>query len=181
MEVKKTKINGLFILQPRIFQDERGTFFESFNLNKFQEIVGSKVDFVQDNESVSKKGVLRGLHFQNPPMAQGKLVHVTHGSVIDVAVDIRKDSETYGQWHAELLSAENNLQFWIPEGFAHGFIALEENTKFAYKCTNYYSPKDERCIIWNDPKLAISWSDTEKIISLKDEQGENFDSFTSPF
>lgn len=181
MEVKTTKINGLVILQPRIFQDERGSFFESFNLKKFQDILGSKVDFVQDNESVSYKGVLRGLHFQDPPMAQGKLVRVTQGSVLDVAVDIRKNSETYGQWHAEVLSAENNVQFWIPEGFAHGFMALEENTKFAYKCTNYYSPKDERCIIWNDTKLAISWSDNEKIISLKDEQGENFDSFTSPF
>jgi len=181
MEVKTTPIKGLLILQPRLFNDERGSFFESFNMHKFQEIIDDKINFVQDNESSSAKGVLRGLHFQSPPMMQGKLVRVTQGAVLDVSVDIRSASATYGKWFSIVLSAENNTQFWIPPGFAHGFLALEDNSKFLYKCTSYYSPKDEGTIAWDDKDLAISWGNEKKIISIRDQQGENFNKFTSLF
>ncbi len=181
MEIRETKIEGLVIIQPRIFEDERGLFFESFNHSKLEEFLGKDVNFVQDNESVSKKDVVRGLHFQEPPFAQGKLVHVTHGSVMDVAVDLRKNSSTYGQWHSELLSAENHTLFWIPEGFAHGFVALEENTTFLYKCTNYYHPSSERTILWNDENLFIDWGTNSPIVSSKDMNGEKFANFVSSF
>lgn len=187
MEINKTPIEGLLVLKPRLFKDDRGVFFESFNQQKFEEYIGKKVNFVQDNESVSKKHVLRGLHFQSPPMAQGKLVRVAAGSVIDVAVDLRKKSATFGQWHAEHLSAENNSMFWIPEGFAHGFLSLEENTKFLYKCTNYYAPQTENTIRWDDEDLAINWLRNEKInkselnISEKDQLGIEISKFVSPF
>jgi len=181
MEIRETKIEGLLVIQPRIFKDDRGLFFESFNQLKFEKHLGQEITFVQDNESVSKKNVVRGLHFQSPPHAQGKLVHVAQGSVLDVAVDLRKGSLTYGQWHSELLSSENHTLFWIPEGFAHGFVSLEENTTFIYKCTNYYNPESERTICWNDELLSIDWGIFSPIISSKDKEGEKFANFATPY
>lgn len=161
MNVIETKIKDLLIFEPRIFSDDRGWFMESFNQKKFEQALqerGLEVpQFVQDNHSFSKKGVLRGLHYQLNPHAQGKLVRVVQGHAWDVAVDIRKDSDTFGQWVGVELSGENHKQFWIPAGFAHGFIALEDNTQFLYKTTNYYSKECERSIIWNDSDIAIEW------------------------
>lgn len=181
MEIREGKIKGLLIIEPRVFEDNRGYFFETFQKEKFNNAVGKVVHFVQDNESKSQKGVLRGLHFQKPPYAQGKLVRVIKGSVLDVAVDLRKDSSTYGEHQSVLLSAENKVQFYIPEGFAHGFITLEENTIFSYKCTNYYHPKAEDCILWNDDFLNIDWSYNNPILSEKDKLGKKFSNFISPF
>jgi len=181
MEITKTAIDGLLIFKPRTFKDNRGVFFESFNQKVFDEATNGEHVFVQDNQSFSSKGVLRGLHFQNPPYAQGKLVRVIQGGVIDVAVDIRKDSKTYGEYYAIELTAENNLQFWIPPGFAHGFFAKENNTIFSYKCTNYYSPESEGTIKWNDNDLGIDWQGIPTLISEKDEIGEEFRNFTSRF
>jgi dTDP-4-dehydrorhamnose 3,5-epimerase len=179
MQISKFEIEGLLLIEPRLFQDERGLFFESYNAIKYAEILGEAANFVQDNISVSKKNVLRGLHFQEPPFSQGKLVTVLQGKVLDVAVDIRENSKTYGQHQAVELSAENKHQFWIPPGFAHGFIALEENTLFSYKCTNFYSPEHEKTIKWNDPILAINWGDVfNPIISEKDQVGQSFIEFT---
>ncbi|MCH2223316.1 MAG: dTDP-4-dehydrorhamnose 3,5-epimerase [Crocinitomicaceae bacterium] len=181
MKVERTSIEGLLILVPRVFSDDRGSFFESFNQGLFNEFIGEQIEFVQDNQSISSKNVLRGLHFQNPPYAQGKLVRVIKGSVIDVAVDIRKDSATYGQHVAVELSEKNNKQFWIPPGFAHGFLALEDDTIFAYKCTNNYSPSSEGCLLWNDSDIKIDWNIDNPIVSLKDEEGEEFCNFVSQF
>lgn len=181
MEVTKTDIEGLLIFKPRKFEDDRGYFFESFNLKEFQDQVGENVSFVQDNESVSKKGVVRGLHFQKPPMAQGKLVRVGRGKIVDYAVDIRKNSSTYGKVFSIELSEENALMLWIPEGFAHGFVALENNTQLLYKCTNYYAPESEATILWNDESLAIDWKCTDFIVSSKDKEGQKMCNFTSPF
>lgn len=181
MNIIKPEIEGLLIITPRVFEDDRGTFMESFNKGKFDEAVGREVSFVQDNQSVSKKGVLRGLHFQKPPFAQGKLVRVIKGSVIDIAVDIRKNSPTYGDYVAVELTAENNEQFWIPEGFAHGFVALEDETTFLYKCTNYYAPQCEGTLLWNDPSLNIDWGISDPIISEKDAIGQEFNNFVSDF
>lgn len=181
MNIIKPEIEGLLIITPRVFEDDRGTFLESFNKEKFDEAVGREVNFVQDNQSVSKKGVLRGLHFQKPPFAQGKLVRVIKGSVIDIAVDIRKNSPTYGDYVAVELTAENNEQFWIPEGFAHGFVALEDETTFLYKCTNYYAPQCEGTLLWNDPSLNIDWGISDPIISEKDAIGQEFNNFVSDF
>lgn len=181
MNITKGKIDGLLIMEVRKFHDERGYFFESFNLQKFQEAVQSLVNFVQDNISVSRKNVLRGMHFQSPPHSQGKLVSVLKGSVLDVVVDLRKDSPTYGQHESVLLSAENGLQFWIPEGFAHGFLALEEDTVFSYKCTRFYHPQSEQSLQWNDPQLNIDWGVENPIISAKDADNELFSIFVSPF
>ncbi|MFZ9028834.1 MAG: dTDP-4-dehydrorhamnose 3,5-epimerase [Crocinitomicaceae bacterium] len=181
MNIIKPEIEGLLILTPRVFGDERGTFMESFNQQKFDEAVGRKVNFVQDNQSISKKGVLRGLHFQSPPFAQGKLVRVIKGAVIDIAVDIRKNSPTYGDYVAVELTAENNEQFWIPEGFAHGFVALKDETTFLYKCTNYYAPQSEGTLLWNDPTLNIDWGISDPIISEKDAIGQEFSNFVSDF
>lgn len=181
MKVEKLEIEGLFVIEPRVFGDERGAFFESFNKEKFDEVTGTNFDFVQDNQSLSQKGVLRGLHFQKPPFDQGKLVRVIRGSVLDVAVDIRKDSPTFGKHHTVLLSGKNNKQFWIPPGFAHGFLALEDDTIFAYKCTNYYAPKSEGCIMWNDSILNIDWNVENPIVSEKDQEGEDFSTFVSDF
>lgn len=181
MNIIKPEIEGLLIITPKVFKDDRGEFMESFNKQKFDEAVGREVNFVQDNQSVSKKGVLRGLHFQTPPFAQGKLVRVTKGAVIDIAVDIRKDSPTYGDYVAVELSAQNNEQFWIPEGFAHGFVALEDETTFLYKCTNYYAPQCEGTILWNDPTLNIDWGIDNPIISEKDAVGQEFSNFVSDF
>ncbi len=139
MKVTETNLQGSFIIEPNVFKDKRGYFFESFNHQKFEDLTGIKINFVQDNESMSQKGVLRGLHFQRPPFAQGKLVRVMQGSVLDVAVDIRKSSPTYGEWVAVELTQHNKWMYWIPPGFAHGFVALEDNTVFFYKCTNVYN------------------------------------------
>lgn len=181
MEIIETPIEGLLVFKPRTFKDDRGAFFESFNQLKFDELTKGEFQFVQDNQSISKKGVLRGLHFQNPPYAQGKLVRVIKGRVIDVAVDIRKDSKTYGEYFSIELSEENNTQFWIPPGFAHGFFALEDDTIFSYKCTNYYSPESEGTLKWNDIDLNIDWNGVPIMISEKDEIGEEFRSFASRF
>lgn len=161
MNVIETKIKDLLIFEPRVFADDRGWFMESFNQQVFEKALADRgldiPQFVQDNHSFSKKGVLRGLHYQLNPHAQGKLVRVVQGRAWDVAVDIRKDSETFGQWVGVELSGENHKQFWIPAGFAHGFIALEDNTQFLYKTTDYYSKECERSIVWNDPTIAIEW------------------------
>lgn len=157
MKVIETKIPGLLIIEPRVFGDERGFFFESYNEKVFNEATGVSPRFVQDNHSKSVKGVLRGLHYQLPPKAQGKLVRVVQGEVFDVAVDIRKDSPTYGQWVGEILSADNKKQLWIPPGFAHGFLTLSDTAEFLYKTTDYWSPEHERAIIWNDETLNIEW------------------------
>lgn len=181
MNIKTFELEGLLLIEPKIFEDDRGFFFESFNKAKYKEILGENIDLVQDNISVSKKNVLRGLHFQSPPFAQGKLVTVIKGRVLDVAVDLRKDSITYGQSQSIELSAENKFQFWIPPGFAHGFLALEDDTIFSYKCSNYYSPKHENTILWNDPNLGIDWKVNNPIISEKDKYGEEFSTFVSPY
>lgn len=157
MKVIETKIPGLLIIEPKVFGDERGFFFESYNEKVFNEATGVSPRFVQDNHSKSVKGVLRGLHYQLPPKAQGKLVRVVQGEVFDVAVDIRKGSPTYGKWVGEVLSAENKKQLWIPPGFAHGFLTLSDTAEFLYKTTDYWSPEHERAILWNDATLNIDW------------------------
>jgi len=167
MDIIKTEIEGLLILKPRVFEDKRGYFFESFRLDLIRE-AGISLDFVQDNESKSQKGVLRGLHFQNPPYEQGKLVRVVTGAVLDVAVDIRSKSETYGKWFSHMLSGTNKSMMWIPPGFAHGFLTLEDDTIFQYRCTNYYDKKSEGSIRWDDPDLKIDWKYSDPVISEKD-------------
>ncbi|MBR3488605.1 MAG: dTDP-4-dehydrorhamnose 3,5-epimerase [Bacteroidales bacterium] len=157
MEVIKTAIEGVFIIEPRVFGDARGYFFESFNAREFAQATGIDVTFVQDNESMSHYGVLRGLHYQHPPYAQSKLVRVVEGSVLDVAVDIRKGSPTYGQYVAVELSAENHHQFYMPKGIAHGFSVLSEKVIFQYKCDEFYAPQSEGAIAWDDPDLNIDW------------------------
>lgn len=181
MTCERTAIEGLLILKPKRFEDPRGYFFESFNQKTFAELVGSEYHFVQDNESKSQKNVLRGLHFQAPPFAQGKLVRVIKGRVLDVAVDIRKDSKTFGQHVALELSESNGLIFWIPPGFAHGFLTLEEDTIFSYKCTDYYAPAHEGAIMWNDASLQINWQEQDVLVSEKDKHAEQFTTFNSPF
>lgn len=176
MKVTPTAIPDVLIIEPKVFGDDRGFFFESFNLNTFREITGLDVNFVQDNHSKSAKNVLRGLHYQIQ-QPQGKLVRVVQGEVFDVAVDLRKSSKTFGQWIGIHLSAENKKQFWIPVGFAHGFVVLSETAEFLYKTTDYYAPQFERCISWNDPKLAISWPlSGEPLLSAKDANGAAFES-----
>ena len=159
MHVEKTAIDGVLVLQPKVFGDARGFFLESFNQAAFDAAVGGHVDFVQDNHSRSARGVLRGLHFQKAPKAQGKLVRVTSGAVFDVAVDIRRDSPTFGRWAGVELSGENHRQLWIPPGLAHGFLVLTETADFLYKTTEFYSPADEGAVRWDDPDLAIAWPD----------------------
>jgi len=182
MEIISCEIPGLLVLIPRVFEDDRGSFYETFNKKKFCDVTGlSEIEFFQDNESISKLGVVRGLHFQAPPFAQGKLVRVTKGKALDVAVDIRKGSPTYGNNFSIELSEENKKMFWIPPGFAHGFAALEENTIFNYKCTNYYHPDSERSIKWNDIDLNIDWKVNQPIISEKDDLGQDFTTFASDF
>lgn len=175
MNVIETKIKGLLILEPKVFGDTRGWFMESFNQKAFEQALSERglevPNFVQDNHSYSQKGVLRGLHYQLNPHAQGKLVRVVQGRAWDVAVDIRENSPTFGQWVGIELTGENHKQFWIPEGFAHGFVALENNTQFLYKTTNYYNKESEGAIVWNDPTIAIEWplSDiVEVLVSDKD-------------
>jgi len=169
------------MLEPQLFGDERGYFFESFNLAEFEKSIGKSFQFVQDNQSLSNKNVVRGLHFQAPPFDQGKLVLVVQGSVLDVVVDIRIDSKTYGHHFSILLTAENKKQFWIPPGFAHGFATLEDQTIFQYKCTNYYQPSSEDCVLWNDETLKIDWQVENPIVSEKDQKGKSWQEFSTPF
>ena len=171
MEIIKTPIEGVLIIEPRLFKDERGYFFESFNQKEFENKI-CKTTFVQDNESKSSYGVIRGLHFQRPPFAQSILVRVVKGTVLDVAVDIRKGSPTFGQHVAVELTEENHRQFFIPKGFAHGFSVLSEEVIFQYKCDNFYSPQCEGAIAWDDPDLGIDWKITVDniILSEKDKQ-----------
>ncbi|NMB37689.1 MAG: dTDP-4-dehydrorhamnose 3,5-epimerase [Bacteroidales bacterium] len=182
MNYIKTAIEGLVIIEPKVFYDHRGYFFESFSLREFEKNV-QKINFVQDNESFSaKRGVLRALHFQKGDAAQAKLVRVVQGSVLDVAVDIRPESPTYGKYVSVELSAENKRMFFLPRGFAHGYLVLEDNTIFQYKCDNYYAPEMEGSYIWNDPILAIDWGiDPEEVIlSAKDAVAPAFPSFAEP-
>ena len=172
MKVTDTKIPDVKVLEPTVFEDERGFFFESFNHKKFEEAIGRSVTFVQTNHSKSSKEVLRGLHYQLPPHAQGKFVRVVQDEVFDVAVDIRKSSPTFGQWVAEVLSAENKKQLWIPEGFAHGFLTLSETAEILYKTTGYFAPAFERCITWEDPAIGIMWpQEIRSQLSEKDQAG----------
>lgn len=180
MEIIKTQIKDLLIIKPDVFYDERGYFFESYNKERLAQY-GLNMNFVQDNESKSMKGVLRGLHFQRPPFAQGKLVRVVKGAVMDVAVDIRKGSPTYGKWESVVLTEENKLMFWIPEGFAHGFVCLEDNSVFTYKCTNVYNKASEGSLRWDDPELNIQWNIDAPILSEKDKISPLLKEFTSPF
>jgi dTDP-4-dehydrorhamnose 3,5-epimerase len=170
MNVITTPLEGLLVLEPRVFGDDRGFFFESYNARRFSELTGVTTEFVQDNHSRSSKGVLRGLHYQIQ-QAQGKLVRATAGSVFDVAVDIRKSSPTFGQWFGLELSAENKLQMWIPAGFAHGFVVTSESAEFLYKTTDYWAPEHERAILWNDPAIGIQWPvlDAAPLLSGKDQ------------
>ncbi len=181
MNIKPCKIEGLWIIEPRVFGDERGYFFESFRMDLFRKTTGFQGDFVQDNESLSSKGVLRGLHFQMPPMAQAKLVRVVQGAVLDVVVDIRKSSPTYGQFEIVKLDAQSKNIFFVPEGFAHGFQTLEDNTIFQYKCSNYYSKEHEMGLQWNDPTLNIPWIPDNYIISEKDHHQSAFENFETVF
>lgn len=181
MQVVKTNIADVFILEPQVFADDRGYFFESFSQQKFEKLTGKSVNFVQDNESLSQQGVLRGLHFQIPPYAQDKLVRVVKGAVLDVAVDIRKNSPSYGQHVVCELSEENKRQLFVPAGFAHGFLTLQDNTIFSYKCSNYYAPASEGCIAWNDKQLNIDWGVKNPVLSNKDKLGISFELFNSPF
>lgn len=167
MEIISTEIRDLLIIKPDVFADDRGYFFESYNKEKFAE-KGIVTSFVQDNESKSKKGVLRGLHYQRKPFSQGKLVRVIQGAVLDVAVDIRIGSPTFGNWASIELTGENKLMYWIPEGFAHGFLTLKDDTIFTYKCTGVYNKASEASIRWNDPDLAINWGITDPVLSEKD-------------
>jgi dTDP-4-dehydrorhamnose 3,5-epimerase len=180
VEIEEKEIKGLIEIFPKVFGDQRGFFLETFNTSRYNDILRN-IQFVQDNFSSSNKGVLRGLHFQNPPYSQGKLVQVITGSALDVAVDLRRNSETYGQHVKVLLSSEKRNQFWIPEGFAHGFLSLEDNTIFSYKCTNYYNPQSEVTILWNDRNLKIDWQIDNPIISPKDKEGVLFKDFDTPF
>jgi dTDP-4-dehydrorhamnose 3,5-epimerase len=174
MQVVQTAIPEVLILEPQVYGDERGFFFESFNQQKFEALTGVKADFVQDNHSRSAVNVLRGLHYQIQ-QPQGKLVRVVTGEVFDVAVDLRRQSATFGKWVGVLLSAENKRQLWVPPGFAHGFLVLKEGTEFLYKTTDYYAPQHERCIRWNDPEIGIEWPLAgEPALSSKDQLGLDF-------
>ncbi|TCL07354.1 dTDP-4-dehydrorhamnose 3,5-epimerase [Sodalis ligni] len=171
MKVHDTKIGGVKIIEPKVFGDSRGFFLETFEKQRYLSLLGIDLDFVQDNHSRSSKNVLRGLHFQktNP---QGKLVRVVRGEVFDVVVDIRRDSPTYGQWEGVVLSEENKMQFWIPPGLAHGFVVLTDIADFEYKCTDYYNPQYEGCLLWNDPAVNIHWPVTQPLLSEKDKIGK---------
>lgn len=172
MKVEKTALEGVLTIEPDVFADNRGSFMELFQAGRYQEMLGLSADehFVQDNFSISKKGTIRGLHYQAPPFAQGKLVSVLCGRVLDVAVDIRTGSPTYGQHVAVELSGDNHRQLWVPQGFAHGFVVLEDDTFFLYKCTNVYSREHDRGVLWNDPTLGITWGVENPIVSEKDQQ-----------
>jgi dTDP-4-dehydrorhamnose 3,5-epimerase len=180
MKIIETPLKGLLIIEPQVFKDERGYFYESYNQEKFFK-AGIRDVFVQDNQSLSQKNVVRGLHFQHPPYAQAKLVRVIKGSVYDVVVDLRKDSPTYGQSFGIELTEENFLMLYVPIGFAHGFATLQDNTIFAYKCSAFYNKASEDTILWNDPTLNIDWKVQNPILSEKDKQGKLFQHFQSPF
>lgn len=171
MKVTPLAIPDVLLIEPQVFGDDRGFFFESFNQERFEKAVGKKINFVQDNHSKSVKGVLRGLHYQLTPKAQGKLVRVIQGEVFDVAVDLRQSSSTFGKWVGEIISADNKKQLWIPEGFAHGFLTLSDTAEFLYKTTDFYSLEHEACILWNDKNLNINWPITNPILSNKDLKG----------
>jgi dTDP-4-dehydrorhamnose 3,5-epimerase len=172
LNITPTAIPEVLVIEPKVFGDERGFFFESFNQAKFEAAIGRQVSFVQDNHSKSAKNVLRGLHYQIQ-QPQGKLVRVVQGEVFDVAVDIRKNSPTFGKWVGEILSADNKKQLWVPEGFAHGFVVLSESAEFLYKTTDYYAPEYERSILWDDPAIAVKWPILgEPILSIKDQQAK---------
>lgn len=175
MKATRLAIPEVVLLEPKVFGDERGFFFESYNERAFCEATGLDVRFVQDNHSRSARNVLRGLHYQLPPKAQGKLVRVVAGEVFDVALDVRRGSPTFGKWVGDILSADNKRQLWIPPGFAHGFLVLSEYAEFLYKTTDYYAPERERCIAWNDPQLSIAWPlNGEPLLSPKDREGVSF-------
>ena len=174
MKIIDTEIPDVKIIKPKVFGDDRGFFFESFSQHIFDEVIGRHVEFVQDNHSKSSKGVLRGLHYQLDPHAQGKLVRCVAGAVFDVAVDIRKNSPYFGKWVGVELSSENKRQLWIPEGFAHGFYTLVENTEFVYKTTNYYSKESERSIHWQDESINIAWPEGDVLLSEKDGMASSF-------
>ncbi len=177
MKATRTAIPDVWVIEPTLFEDERGLFFESFNEKKFNELVGNKLLFVQDNHSLSKRNVLRGLHYQLPPKAQGKLVRVVSGEIYGVAVDIRKKSITYGNWVGEKLSSNNKKQLWIPPGFAHGFLTLSDQAEVLYKTTDYYSPTHEQILIWNDLNLNINWClEAQPMLAAKDANGKTFGS-----
>ena len=173
MKLNETGISGLIVIEPDVFGDSRGYFMESFSLRKFRELTGLDIDFVQDNESKSSYGVVRGLHFQRPPHAQSKLVRVVQGRVLDVAVDLREGSPTYGKHYAIELSGENHLQMFIPKGFAHGFAVLSDEAVFQYKCDEYYAPESEGAVAWDDPDLAIDWMLPKEDICLSDKDKSN--------
>ena len=180
MEIIKPPIKGLLVIKPTVFQDDRGYFFESWSKESFINF-GLDLSFVQDNQSLSAKGVLRGLHFQNPPYAQGKFVRVIKGSVLDVSVDLRKESDTYGQHFSLELSEKNKTALYIPPGFAHGFVSLEENTIFSYKCTAFYHSDSEEALLWNDKDLSIDWKVNNPLVSKKDLAAGSFKDFESKF
>ncbi len=170
MNILETPFEGLFILEPSLFKDERGYFFESYNQKKLEQII--PFNFVQDNQSLSQKNVLRGMHFQKPPYDQGKLVRVIKGSALDVVIDIREKSKTFGQYYSIILSEENQKMFWVPPGFAHGFLSLMDDTIFFYKCTNFYHKESEKCILWSDPTVNINWGMENPLMAPKDKEGE---------
>ena len=174
MKATPLAIPDVLLIEPQVFGDDRGFFFESFNQNKFEETVKQKINYVQDNHSKSLRGVLRGLHYQLNPKAQGKLVRVTQGEVFDVAVDLRQSSRTFGKWIGEILSAENKKQMWIPEGFAHGFLTLSDTAEFLYKTTDFYSKDDEQAIVWNDEIIGIDWPMKDISLSPKDKSAVSF-------
>ena len=179
MIIENTFIKDLILITPNVFTDDRGYFMESYNLKKLEKVI--KTEFVQDNESLSQKNVLRGLHFQKPPNAQAKLIRVVQGSILDVAVDLRKDSETYGKHFTHILSDKNKKQLYIPVGFAHGFLCLEKNTILNYKCSAYYDASNEDSILWNDSELNIDWGIDNPILAEKDQIAKNFTTFENPF
>jgi dTDP-4-dehydrorhamnose 3,5-epimerase len=181
MEFETTRLEGVILVKPRMFEDDRGSFTETWNMHAFAKVVGEPVQFRQSNESVSRAGVLRGMHFQVPPRGQGKLVRVTRGRVMDVAVDLRKGSRTFGQHVAVELSAMNRWQFWIPVGFAHGFLALEDGSTLQYNCTDTYHPDFEQSLAWDDPDLGIDWGVERPVVSERDQAAAAFATFESPF
>lgn len=181
MNIEKTAFKDLLVIQPNVFSDDRGYFLETFNESKFRVDTGLNITFIQDNESMSAKGVLRGLHFQVPPKSQAKLIRVSRGAVLDVVVDLRRTQPTFGQHFKIVLSAENKTQLFIPEGFAHGFVALDDNTIFCYKCSNYYSKDHDRSLLWSDKDLNIDWEISHPFVSEKDANALPFEHFKDVF
>ena len=170
MKVTESRIKGVYTIEPDVYKDDRGFFMETFHNERYRKLLGINLDFVQDNISRSSKNVLRGMHFQrNYP--QGKIVKASRGEILDVIVDLRKDSPTYGTWESFKLSEQNKLQVWIPPGFAHGFLVMSDSADFEYKCTEYYHPEDEHCLMWNDPEVKIDWPTNDPILSEKDKKG----------